>query len=161
MDVSHPLCHMASRCGVALYTLPKVLLNKRERSDHYGLLPTSTRRDIFKYLKLLIVSSLYFYKLIEAKISMQYDIPTWESAHRFLTRHGADLRNPRHWLALFERCVVCAGARFFQQPSLINWSMQSESILILKTFLRNHMLYIFLCDSLLLIVSTVHKLLYF
>lgn len=37
---------------------------------------------------------------------MQYIIPTVESAHRFPTRHGADLDAPRHCLALFQRNVV-------------------------------------------------------
>lgn len=117
--------------------------------------PMSPHRDIFKYLKLLILSSLYFYKLIEAKISMQYDIPTWGSAHRFLTRPGADLRAPRHWLALFEMLslVVCAGARFLTNlPFSIEACSQKQFLSTLKTFLRNHMLLIFVCGSLLLIV---------
>src|SRR5436190_17532052 len=74
-----------------------------------GMVPRTSCRGVFKSLKILTLASLYIYKLISITVRDLQNIRTVGEGHRFPTRHGHELRTPKHRLALMESEASFAG----------------------------------------------------
>jgi hypothetical protein len=95
-------------------------------------------RPIFQQLKILPLFSLYIYELVRfCKKNHSMFVPN-NQFHNYTTRHGLDLRFPKHRTSLLEKGVLYASIKYFNvlpaelrnEPSYSRFSLRLKDILI-------------------------------
>jgi len=107
-----------------------------------GMVPRTSCRGVFKSLKILTLASLYIYKLISITVRDLQNIRTVGEGHRFPTRHGHELRTPKHRLALMESEASFAGIVLYNNlPQEIKCCNNKLLLKKLKSFLLDKEFY--------------------